>query len=144
MKRCTRCKQDLPVASFSKDKTRGDGLQASCKRCNQLHRKPMPKQKSREYQAAHRKRKTKEQQKNTELRHKYGIDLETFVAMEEQQEGRCAICERIPDETLCLDHDHDTGEVRGLLCRKCNAGLRLLGDNKEGIQKALDYLKGTE
>ena len=40
-----------------------------------------------------------------------------------------------------IDHDHSTGEIRGVLCNGCNLGLRKLGDNFEGIEKALNYLK---
>lgn len=44
--------------------------------------------------------------------------------------------------SLHLDHDHETGEFRGWLCQKCNMGIGQLGDNIEGLQQAIDYLKG--
>lgn len=46
-----------------------------------------------------------------------------------------------PDRALCLDHCHATGEFRGWLCQKCNSGVGLLGDNLEGLLKAVRYLE---
>ncbi|MBW1743926.1 MAG: endonuclease VII domain-containing protein [Deltaproteobacteria bacterium] len=67
--------------------------------------------------------------------------------MEERQGGVCAICGD-PETNqrngrtirLSIDHDHETGQVRGLLCVRCNTGLGLFGDNIEVIQKVVDYL----
>lgn len=54
----------------------------------------------------------------------------------------CAVCGK-PEQgrRLNIDHDHVTGLVRGLLCRKCNAGIGLLGDTPEGVEAALEYLR---
>lgn len=51
----------------------------------------------------------------------------------------CECCGQIPIK-WCLDHDHETDEFRGWICEKCNTGLGKLGDNIEGITKALNYL----
>jgi len=67
---------------------------------------------------------------------KYGITAEQYEEMNRLQGGRCLICgqaERgtrrgIP-KTLAVDHDHDTGEIRGLLCSKCNTAIGLLDDD---------------
>jgi hypothetical protein len=61
------------------------------------------------------------------------------------QKGRCRICGGLPDATgrLCVDHNHATGKVRGLLCRLCNAGLGAFRDNVKCVAEALKYLKGT-
>lgn len=42
---------------------------------------------------------------------------------------------------VCVDHDHETLEVRGLLCRNCNTGLGMFGDSDEKIQKAIEYMR---
>ena len=52
----------------------------------------------------------------------------------------CEVCGR-GDLPICLDHNHVTGEVRGWLCRNCNAALGLLQDNKETLSKLISYLK---
>lgn len=56
--------------------------------------------------------------------------------------GKCEICGNPPgDINLALDHCHETGKLRGILCRKCNMGLGLLGDSLERIRKAIEYLE---
>jgi hypothetical protein len=59
------------------------------------------------------------------------------------QEGRCATCGR-GDKILCVDHNHSTGIVRGLLCHRCNLGIGFLQDNPDLTQRATDYLRGND
>jgi hypothetical protein len=73
------------------------------------------------------------------LRHKYGLSIEDYEAMYERQGGKCALCGH-PDR-LCVDHDHQTGRVRGLLCYLCNTALgRLVGDDPVRLDAIRDYL----
>ena len=68
---------------------------------------------------------------------KYGLSEEGYQALFDEQRGRCAVCARgVP---LVVDHDHETGQIRGLLCDPCNRGLGLLGE-KLKLERALDYL----
>lgn len=53
--------------------------------------------------------------------------------------GRCPVC--LKDRPLLIDHCHDTGRFRGLLCDRCNRGIGMLGDSAEPVQRALDYLR---
>lgn len=55
--------------------------------------------------------------------------------------GMCEICQEIPEAALCIDHDHETKRVRGLLCSKCNAALGLLRDDPEVVESAARYLR---
>lgn len=72
----------------------------------------------------------------------YSIDLNQKLKLEIEQGGVCAICARsVP--TLCVDHNHTTGEVRGLLCSNCNTGLGLFGDNVQHLTQAIEYLRLT-
>jgi hypothetical protein len=56
----------------------------------------------------------------------------------------CDLCDKPVFRNWQLDHDHNTGKIRGWLCKQCNTGLGNLGDNLESLQKAVDYLKKTE
>jgi len=71
-------------------------------------------------------------------RRKYGISQEVFDEMLADQGERCLICRR--KRKLCVDHDHETGEVRGLLCQQCNIGLGAFGDNPRYLRRAIRYL----
>lgn len=68
----------------------------------------------------------------------YGIGLLERQEMERQQSGCCAICTK--PETLHLDHSHEDGKVRGLLCGPCNRGIGLFGDSPEVLRAAAQYL----
>ena len=80
------------------------------------------------------------------IRRQYGISMEEFDELLEFQGGGCAICSKPIDELrrrMNIDHDHKNGKVRGILCSGCNTGLGHLGDNVEGLKKALYYLENT-
>lgn len=59
-----------------------------------------------------------------------------------RQGGRCAICRREPEQgrRLAVDHDHATGEVRGLLCKACNTALGMFRDDVASLARAIGYL----
>lgn len=74
---------------------------------------------------------------------RYGIKPEDYVEMLELQDGRCLICGYLPkpgERYLAIDHDHETGTIRGLLCNPCNRGLGLLGDDPDRLVAAASYL----
>ncbi len=85
--------------------------------------------------------------KDYRLRKKYGITLEVFKEMLRTQGDGCVICSKPQTEgprgRLCVDHDHKTNKIRGLLCHSCNRGVGLLQDNSEILLRAVDYLKGS-
>lgn len=77
-------------------------------------------------------------------RTQYGITLKDYDLLYEQQNGLCAICGTDtpggPGERFRVDHNHETNEVRGLLCNNCNRGLGYLKDSPTILSKALAYL----
>jgi hypothetical protein len=73
------------------------------------------------------------------LKKKYNITLEEYNSMAHSQENKCAICGDISGK-LCVDHDHKTGEVRGLLCTNCNTSLGKFKDSIEILKNAISYL----
>lgn len=79
------------------------------------------------------------------LRPRYGITIDEYDALAAQQGNVCAICEQDPPQgnrilKLAVDHDHDTGEIRGLLCQRCNMALHFL-ENTEWREQAEHYLR---
>lgn len=79
--------------------------------------------------------------KNRKLVERYGITLDDYKAMYQRQNGKCMICELL-SENLHVDHNHTTGEVRGLLCNGCNRGLGYFSENPVSLQNAALYLRG--
>ena len=78
------------------------------------------------------------------VRRTYGITLEEYNEMLKDQENGCKLCGKTEEEEgrrLAIDHCHESGKVRGILCSDCNIGLGKFKDNKEVMQKAIDYLK---
>lgn len=84
---------------------------------------------------------------------KHGLTIETYLEIYSKQNGCCAICSREglhrghgvgnedKNKVLCIDHDHATGEVRGLICHPCNVSLGLMQDNPSRLRAAADYLE---
>ena len=72
----------------------------------------------------------------------YKLTRDEFAALEKEQKGLCAICEQLPtgDLYLSVDHDHITGKVRGLLCKRCNSGIAFLNEDISILGKAIHYL----
>lgn len=74
----------------------------------------------------------------------YGIDEHDYRLMHMLQGGRCAICympEELIRKGLVVDHNHENGQVRGLLCGACNTGLGFFKDNQDSLAQAILYLK---
>lgn len=115
MKWCARCKQYLVVAEFAPN---GKKLAAYCRPCGSAYRH------------------------ERSLAVTFGLTPEQYDHMLELQGGRCAICEKRPGKRrLAVDHDHETGEIRGLLCTRCNH--KLLGAAHESqamLRRAARYL----
>lgn len=83
--------------------------------------------------------------RNRHLKNKYGISLEQYLLLLIKQEGKCKICKRDHSEftiQLAVDHSHETGKVRGLLCFTCNVGLGFFNHDTDLIEAAMNYLEG--
>ncbi len=76
------------------------------------------------------------------LQQRFGITQEEYLQLLDKQGNKCGICRCDYDKNkrFHVDHDHDTGLIRGLLCRKCNLGIGLLGDSLETVKRAVSYL----
>jgi hypothetical protein len=87
-------------------------------------------------QASNRKSRLK-----VSLQRDHGMSLQDYAKMLAGQHGKCRICHAAFSRTPCRDHDHDSGELRGLLCRRCNLGLGHFDDNPLWLRRAADYLE---
>lgn len=116
------------MAQFGNNRSSRDGLTAYCKPCHNVKT-----QESRARNGGHR---------NYHLLRRYGITAAQADEMLEAQGGLCAICRTKPADHV--DHCHLTGDVRGLLCFTCNAGLGNFGDSEQLLRLAADYLRGHQ
>lgn len=140
VKTCGKCKQELSAEYFHKDKRRSHGLQARCKQCQKEDayawraRNPEKvKEKSARYY---------ERRGAAYLReYRYGLSEEVHASLLDSQGGVCAICHTHRGETLHVDHDHQTGAVRGLLCRLCNTAIGKFNDDPSRLRAAAAYLE---
>lgn len=145
VKNCTSCRRILPVAKFGGNVVRPDGLSIYCKEClNQRNRDYRRKNRDR---INGRNRKFNDSDigrgahRRGKLKFKYGITLETHQQIYADQNGCCAICKRpVTYSDIHTDHNHETGIVRGLLCRGCNIGLGGFEDNPISLKRAIEYL----
>jgi len=159
VKCCRTCVEYKPLEHFSKDATKKDGKNTQCKSCySEYHganharinarRKALHVRYS-ERSKAYSKEWAKanpEKVKNKSLA-KYGLDLDGFNCLVELQHGLCKICEceLIIGKHSHVDHDHDTGEVRGILCQNCNTKLGWYEKHTGSIHRYLkkEYLNGS-
>lgn len=81
-------------------------------------------------------------QQNLHLKKTYNITLEDYKLMFTDQEGVCKICKKLEDKRmLSVDHNHQTGKVRGLLCHRCNTGIGLFMEDVFVLEESIRYLK---
>ena len=157
-KTCTKCGKQLPLDQFYKCGLKS--YQSSCKNClkNQyLENRADRLSRAKEYYKKNRKKiiertkgrdklhpKTATYYRGRDLAKKYGITLNEYDKLLTIQNERCAICGASKNsfaESLSVDHDHTTGEVRGLLCRNCNLLLGCARDDVATLVNAIKYLK---
>ena len=81
------------------------------------------------------------------LKNNFGLTLTQYESMLIAQNGHCACCPTTPAENhrkLAVDHDHETGQVRGLLCVKCNQALGMVNESFKTLQNLAGYILGQE
>lgn len=124
--RCCICKEEKELKHFGICNRNKIPYDNSCKDCKR------------------KKRKDKwTDTKNNDLKKKYKISFSDLLEMKKKQNYKCAICgcdEKEIIKGLAVDHDHNTGLVRGLLCGGCNIALGIVGDSKEHLLAMISYL----
>lgn len=136
MKECPKCGEIVPVERFRKKNRHGQPI-GWCRDCDRKANR------KRYHEKDSTKKSTREASTRHYLKKLYGMTLEQYREMEEQQDYRCAIC-REPEtqnRNLAVDHCHSTGKVRDLLCQSCNTAIGKLKDSPELIRAAADYIE---
>jgi hypothetical protein len=140
MKICNKCGVDKPNKDFGVNRAFPDLLHRICKICLIQQRKEARLLKPEVYKAQWRRNKYSggKFSEDRRLLSSYGINSEMKNTYANIINNKCEICaDELP---LVVDHNHQTGEFRGLLCSKCNRGLGHFNDNKELLQSALAYI----
>lgn len=143
---CAKCHIWKPISEFSKSKKAKNGLYPYCHPCdNEKKRAWIVKNKDRHREIQIRSAENRRtQQKSRALQKAYGITLDQYNILLQSQNGRCAICGSVESDCgrqLCVDHDHATKMVRGLLCGNCNRAIGYLKDSIERAIAVAEYLK---
>lgn len=132
-KTCTKCKKVKPLSKYHY-RNRGKGtVDTICKTCTALGRKKY-------YLTKHARAVCRKSSR----KRLYGLTNSEFDKMLTDQKGCCAICGKHQTEAkkvFSVDHNHETKELRGLLCMNCNLLLGHAKENTETLQSAIDYLR---
>jgi Recombination endonuclease VII len=161
-KRCSKCGEFRALSEFYAARGGRDGLRGDCKRCFKERAaaayavNPEPaRERARRWNRENPERyaanlraykesgKKKFADRKSHLKRKFGLTVDDYEQMLAAQGGGCAICGRPPrgDIALHVDHDHDTGAVRGLLCFRCNNALGDFDSDPALLRAAIDYLE---
>lgn len=155
-KKCSKCKKELPLSEFGKDRRTKSGWLGTCKKCRAaVQRKYYQTKNGKEHQRKYRRTRSAKPnyaagQRKRHVEKLYGITVEDYDRMLEDQGGVCAICHKTETvrhnnggcvRRLAIDHCHETGEVRGLLCARCNSMLGQACNNVTTLLEAAIYLE---
>ena len=155
-KYCSGCDTDKPLSDFGIDNSEKDGHRFQCKTCRNAKQREYARKNKDLIRERNRKRKESrkayyqsergiESSRRAHLKRKYGITLEEYNELSDKQNHVCWICGspemNNSNKVLCVDHNHETNEIRGLLCGLCNTGLGNLRDDISILEKAIKYLK---
>ena len=127
---CTGCGLDKPLSAFHKRPERPIGVKPQCRSCANSMRK------------SHYERAKKDGSLKNALWKRDGIEM-NFVEYSKKYaalQGRCEICGD-QHEVLCVDHNHATGKIRGLLCTQCNLAISHLKESPKIMQNAIAYIE---
>lgn len=147
-RQCSKCKRVDPPCGFTPDSFR-----AQCRECVRSRMKSWDQSRKDQDPIGYAKLKhdrylryDRPGLRGRHIRKTYGLTEEQVSQIFENQEGLCAICSTLMEvagrgrNRACIDHDHETGRVRGLLCGLCNVGLGCLRDSPQLLRNATQYL----
>lgn len=141
---CTKCGEKKPTSEFYRHKHSKSGFYSVCTKCTLKHQNKyyckhdqQRKEYANQYRSNHRDTILKY---NRDKRFKkYGLTKDQFLEILDRQNNLCAICHKKPP--VDIDHDHRTGRVRGILCRRCNAAIGVFDDSIDLLRNSISYLE---
>lgn len=140
---CTKCLEVKPISEFARLRRHSTGYNSICKACYKSWRqrpevsRRINTRRRAQYAVAGREKSTTSYFLRT-----YGMTADDYNLLLEHQQNRCAICGDEPNEKrLSVDHCHETGRVRGLLCSLCNRALGGFRDDVRFLKNAIHYLE---
>lgn len=164
-KHCGTCNTTKPLSEWHKSRRENDGLSSRCRACNSAYNKQRYRNDpSHSLKVAEAYRKKQIAERDAYLAGEidaapkslhwhigvYGLSLAEFQEINAKQNGRCAICGSLPEEAkghrskrLYIDHCHETGVVRGLLCSRCNSAIGYFDHNPTLMTNAAQYVTGA-
>lgn len=138
-KTCSKCHQCKDLDAFAQRASSKDGRHPWCRECMSTYNKMYAAQRGRDVN------------RKSRLNREYGLSLQGYDTLLEFQGGGCGICRsEVSDlhrkdgqryRSMCVDHDHKSGQRRGLLCNRCNRAIGLLGDDINLLRSAIGYLE---
>jgi hypothetical protein len=131
---------EKPPIAFHKKAASKDGLQSACKECNGYVVKQWQKDNPEAYEAIWKRNSYGPEAVLKRKASRYGITVDELKSMIDRADGKCEICRRNPRQSLVIDHCHTKGNVRGLICEKCNQALGLFADDIDSLKRAINYL----
>lgn len=154
---CSKCKVPKANTEFYKATRNKSGRACWCKPCSAKYFKGLYYKDPEKYRVYSRDRnraltpekralknaRARPRKKGYHLKYDYGLTLAAWAALLEGQGGVCAICKKVPagGKGFCVDHDHSSKKIRGLLCMQCNVAVGMLKESVATAQSLIDYLK---
>lgn len=144
-KLCRKCGETKALDDFYADRKSATGKSSHCKSCLKAKAKRWYQENPDRVAEQASRRIERGGNRESAIKRKYGLRQADYLDMLKSQGGACAICGTGDpgrgNKHFVIDHCHETGKVRGLLCNNCNRVLGLFGDSTETIRSAIEYLK---
>lgn len=154
MQECTKCHVPKPLEEFYNKKRNKNGKEERCKKCKAKYEKKRRVLLRGKGLCEHCGKVTvvsthycfdcSKQKSDLNIKRKYNLTREEWQQKLEEQEYKCKICKRLFENNICVDHNHITNEVRGLLCYACNVAIGCLQDDPFTCRLAADYLESYQ
>lgn len=136
MKKCYTCSEEKSLKEFNKRSQSKDGYAGSCRNC------------TKDRQRRYYKKTSGYSSRNYHCKTKYGMSLEDRNTIIENQKDTCPICNSkytytssISKHSPCIDHCHESGSIRGIICSSCNLVLGKVSDDIEVLENMINYLR---